>query len=147
MELLQAGDVELTRAWMADLATLGHQIPQFNRLEPAQEEEKSCAKKVSCWLSPKLFLKHFHLISMHHFCIFHTLSVVAYLPARCNRRTSKSDFCFKFLPALVIGMIKNSVPCWLTKFSTMHCNGRLQKIVVALLFSAFLFTFEVNLRF
>ena len=43
----QVGDVELTKAWIGDLATLGHKIPPFNQL-PSLEEENSCAEKVSC---------------------------------------------------------------------------------------------------
>ena len=44
--LFQLGDVELTKAWLADLATLGHKLPQFD--QPAKEEEQSCAEQVAC---------------------------------------------------------------------------------------------------
>ena len=44
--LIQLGDVELTKAWLSDLATLGHKIPTFDR--PQKEEEHSCAEKVAC---------------------------------------------------------------------------------------------------
>ena len=41
--LFQLGDVELTKAWLSDLATLGHKIPTFD--QPVKEEELSCAEK------------------------------------------------------------------------------------------------------
>jgi len=45
----EVGDVELTKAWIGDLATLGHEIPQFNRQPlPTRGEENRCAEKVSC---------------------------------------------------------------------------------------------------
>lgn len=44
--LFQLGDVELTKAWLADLATLGYKLPQFD--QPAKEEEQSCAEQVAC---------------------------------------------------------------------------------------------------
>ena len=44
--LFQLGDVELTKAWLADLATLGQKIPTFD--QPVKEEEHSCAEKVEC---------------------------------------------------------------------------------------------------
>ena len=48
--LFQLGDVELTKAWLSDLATLGHKIPTFD--QPVKEQEHSCAEKVDCWLLP-----------------------------------------------------------------------------------------------
>ena len=45
--LFQLGDVELTKAWIADLEILGHPIPSFN--QSTKEYEKTCAEKVLCW--------------------------------------------------------------------------------------------------
>jgi len=42
----ELGDVELTKAWLEDLAILGQKIPTFDR--PVKEEEHSCAEKVDC---------------------------------------------------------------------------------------------------
>ena len=195
------GDVELTKAWIGDLATLGHEIPQFNhRPLPTREEENRCAEKVSCWFSPKLFLKQFHPNSSVHYCcishnfhvcciflkhfhqctshtfrviaykflkcfhlfillhisyfpcccilvsetfssysIFHIFHVVAYYQsARCSHRASKPDFGFKILSAAAgTGMIKNFVRMLI--FNQILHNGRMQKILVALLSFAFLF--------
>ena len=44
--VFQLGDVELTKAWLEYLATLGQKIPTFDR--PAKEEEHSCAEEVEC---------------------------------------------------------------------------------------------------
>ena len=46
--IFQAGDVELTKAWIKDLAILGLKIPPFNHRPTLQGEELSCAAKVPC---------------------------------------------------------------------------------------------------
>ena len=40
--------MELAKAWIADLAILGLEIPPFNHRPTLHEEELSCAEKVPC---------------------------------------------------------------------------------------------------
>jgi len=44
----EVGDVELTKAWIADLTILGFKNPPFNHRPTLQEKELGCAEKVPC---------------------------------------------------------------------------------------------------